>query len=199
MLFIVYLIVFKFYNKQVRGNLRKNANTTTSILNMDELGKPNCAEKKIYCVNNDDCLQLCSHAIDDELQTQYKCNEINTCTQSILNSDDEQTPIVCKKDYDFYPVLTADEIFQPRWTCLNTKPYLFNDKQEFHHYICAGGDQSKLDPKAIFESCVCGQGKIKVRDEFREFIPVCIEKNQLSLFPNLIPVATTTTTTTTTL
>lgn len=156
--------------------------TSTSTLN--EKNRINCRDNQVYCVTNNDCLQLCSHAIDHELLTEYKCNEMKFCSQSILTDDKEKPDIDCKKEFGFYPVLTADEIFEPHWICLNTLPHLFGDNQEYHSYICAGGDRTKLDPKKIFESCECQGDKIKVRDSFRSDIPICVEKNQLSLFPN---------------
>lgn len=186
--FILYLVIFEYYNTDVRENLKNNINTKTSItIAKDELNRINCHEKKIYCTRNTDCLQICSNAIDDELQVEYKCNEINICAQSLLttNNDNSTTPTVsCNRDFGFFPILTADEIFQPHWTCLNTRPYLFNDQQQYHDYICAGGDRKNLDPRYIFESCICPADRIKVRDEFRNNIPLCVEKHQLSLFPN---------------
>lgn len=184
LLFILYLIIFKYFNKNVRDNLKNNTEPTSSTSTINELNRINCREKKIYCLTNNDCLQMCTHATDNELLIQYKCSSVNVCTQSILNNDDENTKIICNRKHGFFPIITADEIFQPRWTCLNTRPYLFNKNQEYHSYICAGGDRSKLDPDNIFNSCNCSSDKIKVRDEFRNDIPICIEQKKLSLFPN---------------
>lgn len=151
---------------------------------MDELSKINCEYKEIFCSNDNDCLQICSNAINDNLQTQYKCSEIKTCIQSKIESTKTSTEISCNRDYGFIPILTADEFFQYRWICLNTLPYIFNDNQEFHKYICDGGNKNQLDIKDLYNSCKCPSNKIKVRDEFRNTLPICVDKHQLSLFPN---------------
>ena len=184
--FILYLILFKFFNKNVRENFKRNTKTSTTIFTVDELNKIKCDDKKIYCANDNDCIKMCAHAINTDLQTQYKCNEINVCTQSILNTENNSTSIHCNRENGFFPVLTTDEIFKPHWICMNTRPYLFDDNQEFHKYICAGGDKYQLDSNNIFDSCNCSGNKIKVRDEFRNNIPLCIDKHQLSLFPNFV-------------
>lgn len=182
LILILCLIIFKYFNVKVRENLKNN--TDPSPTNTNELNRANCANDKIYCINDNDCLQMCSHATDKEFLTQYKCNEVNVCTQSKLDNENENTNIFCNREHGFFPILTADEIFQPHWVCLNTRPYLFDDNQEYHSYICSGGDISKLKPSDIYGSCICGEGKVKVRDEFRNNIPICINKAQLSLFPN---------------
>ena len=184
--FILYLIVLKFFNKAVRTNFKNNANTSTTIFTVDELNKIKCDEKKVYCANDSDCINMCAHAIDTDIQTQYKCSEINVCTQSVLNIENTNTSVNCNRENGFFPVLKTDEILQPRWICMNTKPYLFNNNQEFHKYICSGGDRYLLDSDNIFDSCDCTENKLKVRDEFRNNIPLCIDKHQLSLFPNFV-------------
>ncbi|WBR61439.1 per os infectivity factor 3 [Drosophila suzukii associated hytrosavirus 1] len=183
---ILYLIIFEYYNRNVREKLKNNTTTTTSITTAnDQLNRINCQDKKIYCTNNTDCIQMCSHTINDELQVQYKCSEINVCTQSLLTTEEETNinPNSCNRQYGFFPILTADEFFQPHWICLNTKPYLFNDKQQFHSYICAGGTKN-INPQNVFDTCICSDDQIKVRDEFRNGIPLCIDKHLLPLFPN---------------
>lgn len=183
---VLYLIYFKYFNSKIRNNLVANTETTTSVLTDNEIRKIDCKTKTIYCSNDYDCLQVCSNAINDSLQMEYKCSEVNICTQSPLLNSNENTDLtaICNTNFGFFPVLTADEIFQPQWTCINTQPYLFNDQQQYHPYVCANGNREKLDPKKVFESCVCPAQQIKVRDEFRNNIPLCVDKNQLSLFPN---------------
>lgn len=180
---IVYLIAFKYFNKNVRENLRNNSQTTTSIDTVNnELDKVDCNERKIYCTVDGDCTQLCSNPIDNKVH--YKCSKNNVCVQSQFNSENNESLKSCNRSFGFFPVLKADEIFEPEWICLNTRPYLFNDNQEYHSYVCSGGDQSLLEPQNIFESCICKDDKIKVRDDLRNDIPICIYKHQLSLFPN---------------
>lgn len=162
MLFIMYLT---FCYRQ------KRQQTQTNIPILENVFKRAQCDN-VYCARDDDCKQICS--------AQYKCNTINRCVQSDI--DIETKPITCKREFGFYPILTADEIFQPQWTCLNTRPDIFDDNQEYRKYICAGG--SNLDTQNLFDSCVCGEGKIKVRDDFRGSIPLCIDSDQLSLFPN---------------
>lgn len=188
-MFVLYLITFEYFNVKTRENLKNNSKTQTSLYTLnDELSKKNCNDSKIYCTNDSDCLQICANAIDIELQTQYKCSTINICTQSLLNSDNSDNQSLnkksCNKDFGFFPVLTSDEIFQSHWTCINTRPSIFNDQQQYHQYICSGGNKDNLDHRDLFNSCKCPNTKIKVRDEFRTDIPLCIDKHQLSLFPN---------------
>lgn len=184
LLFIIYLIIYEYFNRNVRKNITNNIQTTSTQLLDENIAKIECDKEKVYCANDYDCLQICSNAISESLKMEYKCNEINTCIQSPLKTDHNSDNETCNIEFGFLPILTADEIFQPTWTCLNTQPYLFDKTQQFHSYICAGGDRSRLDPKNIFNSCLCRDNKIKVRDEFRNEIPICIDKNQLSLFPN---------------
>lgn len=183
LVFVIYLVVVEFYNKRVRQTI--NNNTDTSIFSIDELKRIKCNEHKVYCIKDDDCLQICSRPLDEMLQSEYKCNEFNVCTQSVLTNEENDNPedLNCKRNFGFYPVLTADEIFSPYWICLNTRPYIFTNQQQYHPYICGGSDQ--LDPDNLFDSCQCPDNKIKVRDEFRSTIPICIDQNQLPLFPNL--------------
>lgn len=68
--------------------------------------------------------------IDDIIQTEYKCSDINICTQSLLTVEDGNAPIKCNRKFGFFPILTADKFIQPHWICLNTRPYIFNDKQK---------------------------------------------------------------------
>lgn len=182
---LVYLIIFEYFNKKVRTNLKKNIQTNTSLIAANEqLNTIDCNATRIYCVEDSNCAQLCANTIDKQFEVEYKCGEANVCTQSPLVTGSDQRPEVCNRNFGFLPILVADEIFEPRWTCLNTQPYLFNEQQQYHAYICAGGDRSKLDPKNVFESCVCAQDCIKARDDLRNDIPICIPKRQLSLFPN---------------
>lgn len=180
---IVYLICCQYYNQRVR---RKNANVSSNdvvvgIPKLEEIFKRSrCADDKniTYCARDSDCAQICQ-------SDQYKCGPNNTCTQFDTGTTQPQT-IECNRKYGFYPILSAaDELFAPQWICLNTRPQIFNSKQQFHKYICDGSDQ--LDPNNLFETCVCRPGKIKVRDEFRD-IPLCVYRNQLPLFPNFTPI-----------
>lgn len=180
---VLYLIVFEYYNKNVRENFRNNTQTTTSIFPVNELKRIDCGKEQIYCTKNSDCIQMCSQK-NDKLQIEYKCSETNICLQSPSENDADDATVSCNRNFGFYPILTADEIFQPHWICLNTQPHIFNDNQEYHKFICAGQDRSKLDPKNIFDSCTCKNNTVKVHDEFRQDIPICINKHQLSLFPN---------------
>lgn len=155
---------------------------------IDELQRVrSCNEQKTYCTKDDDCRRICSTPSTGE-NIIYNCNELNVCIQSIgAHGDDNSqttTSVFCNRKFGFFPVLTADEIFKPHWICLNTRPNVFDDNQNYHPYICAGSDISHLNPDEIFNSCICPHDKVKVRDEFRNNIPVCIDQHQLSLFPN---------------
>lgn len=208
------MIIGEYYNTHIRKIFRLNNNVDTSIVSttssmtlttsspLEDTTKINCKETLIYCNQTSDCLQLCARPFDTVDKITYKCTKNNICIQSPVNIDDstiQSTIPKCNRKFGFYPVLTADELFQSEWKCLNTLPHIFSDKtQDFHPYICAGGDRSKLDPANLFESCICNNNtiggnnnrtenitnKIKVRDEFRTGIPICVEKHQLALFPN---------------
>lgn len=183
LILIVYLILFNYFNRKIRKNLKDNMTTETSLaLVDDELNKIKCNERTVYCYSDNNCRELCHNSVTDKVD--YKCGPNNICTQSQLVAEDIKPVENCNRKFGFFDVLIADEIFEPYWTCLNTRPHLFNDKQDFHTYICAGGDRSKLDPQNIYESCICSEDKIKVHDDLRQDIPICIEKHQLSLFPN---------------
>lgn len=192
LLFILYLIIAEYYNVRVRATIAANT-TTTSIPILDEqLKRIDCKQQRTFCTADSDCAQLCTRSVDDEmLQIEYKCNDINTCTQSVRTSSGENNQhqsIKCNRLFGFIPTLTADEIFQPYWICLNTRPHIFDSStQDYHPYICAGGNRTQLNPSNLYNSCVCPETKIKVRDEFRDGIPLCVSRNQLSLFPNFTP------------
>lgn len=188
LIIFIYLIYFKYYNQNTKDILLKNTkpiiSTKMSLLDTTNKSAKDCNKQTVFCQHDSDCMQLCS--INEAILIQYKCNEINICTQSVLeNETTNNTPIDCNRKNNFIPTLTADEFFQPHWICLNTRPQLFDDKtQDFHTYICAGGNRTALNQDDIFNSCVCDENKIKVYDEFRNNIPLCIEKKQISLFPN---------------
>lgn len=188
MLLIIYFIVFIFYNKKIRATISENLTTETSLypLNTNDIRRrKDCGSSQIYCSTDNDCKQICSHAIDDTLLSEYKCSDIKTCTQSILTGENNDTSIVkCIKEFGFMPVLTADELFQSHWICLNTLPHIFNNQQNYHPYICSGGKIDRLVPQHLFDTCICNGKDIKVRDEFRSDIPICLNPEQLPLFPN---------------
>lgn len=186
LLLIIYLILGEYFSSRIRRTLRDNTNTQTSISPIDALkNRIECDKRRIYCANDNDCLELCTRAIDDITQVEYKCNDINICTQStLINGDETTSSLLCNRDFGFIPILTADEIFQPHWVCLNTRPNVFDNRQQYHSFICAGGNRSSLDPDRLFDSCLCPPATIKIHDEFRPGLPICVDKHQLPLFPN---------------
>lgn len=205
LLFILYLIIFQYYNKRIKTNIQDNIETKTSSSTLQDMSnKYNCTNKQIYCVKDSDCLQMCSLSNNEDNSgnnsnnndnnnkslIQYKCSKRKICVQSINdntsdnNNQNSNSKILCNKKLGFFLALVSDEIFESYWTCLNSRPYLFNDKQEYHSYICAGGNRDSLDPDNIFDSCKCSDNQIKVRDEFRNYIPICIDSKDLPLYPN---------------
>lgn len=196
LLLVVYLVVCEFASRRTRQTLAANAETKTTLVPLTELQRIDCGSRKIFCSNDTDCREICGDGgIDNDLLTQYKCSAIKTCTQTLMTGPDETTqqPISCDRSRGFYPILIFDEILPPRWKCLNTLPQIFDDtRQDYHSYICNGGQRQDLELTRLFDSCQCPANKVKVRDEFRNNIPICIDKDQLSLFPNFVTAATTT-------
>lgn len=192
LVWIIYLTGFRF--------IRKITPVTTISLRdlstpFNDDNKLDCDLNAVYCNIDSDCAQLCNQnaaAVTNStvVGKAYKCNQFHRCIQSVNDNEpnintNNNIPN-CNRDFGFFPVLISDEVLGQRWTCLNTEPYIFDDKQTYHSYICAGGNRKNLNPKKLYDSCKCPKEKLKVRDEFRNDIPICIDQNQLPLFPNLL-------------
>lgn len=177
-MFFILHVIFSICDKKMREYLRKDK--ISSSLELDEFKRIDCENEKIYCIEDNDCLHLCTRNLN-----LYKCNNFNICSQYISKHElDNISKIDCNKKFGFYPVLKVDEFLQPIWFCLNTRPHIFTNNQQYHPFVCGGTNKSRLDPDNLFESCICEPGKVKVNDEFRGNIPICLEKNILTLFPN---------------
>lgn len=190
LIFIVYAILIRYYTANTSATSSNTNQLETSTTTTDVLLQNDCNTTTVYCACDLDCEQLCTTTKNNNnaFAVKYKCNETdNICAQSQLAVDKPtDTTLSCNQQYGFYPVLTLDEFTKPHWVCLNTRPQLFNAQQQYHPYICAGGDYNKLDPDNIYETCKCLNNKIKARDEFRPNIPLCLFKRELSLYPNII-------------
>lgn len=189
LLLVLYLIVIVFKPPASIASYMERRGIVLSTENNSLLSasseRVSCEEQQIFCTSDADCAGLCKpHSSSSTFSSNYRCMpQENTCLAAPTIDGPENYE--CSADKGFYPALVVDEILGAKWTCLNTLPYLFNDTENFHRYICAGGKLVyKNNPGSVFADCECDAPRIKVIDEFRGNIPICIDQYYLPLFAN---------------
>lgn len=183
---IKHLIEYLNLSKKNDDNMlfqNRNLNLEKISRMTSEFEKMPCMTDTYYCLNNNDCNDIC-----DTSHVQYMCNQENyTCTPLIIDENGEGNLKKCNKKHGFMNAISTSPITGIEYVCLNILPSYFKDDGTIHEYVCRGGNL-EIDTNVRlphYSHCKCPEGTVRVvNSELADGVPRCIKKEYLKLLPS---------------
>lgn len=159
-----------------------------TFLNDTNKRRVNCIKDTYFCGTDSDCMDIC-----DTGSVLFKCDETTKACTPLKDSevDPETDKRKCNAQHGFLNVLSADATTGLNWSCINTLPQIFDNRDNKHTSVCYDGDfpVNVEDHYPTADDCVChGEQNVLCVRNFDGTTPRCVHRDDIKFLPSFRPV-----------